>query len=52
MPRQKTDPKLKKVQIGIKLPVWLIEALSKLPYSRAVALEHAAIKAYKLKPPA
>lgn len=49
--RPPIDPKLKKVQIGIALPRWLIKDLGKLPDSKAISVEKAVIDFYGFKSP-
>ncbi len=43
---------LKKEPISVKLPKWLIEWMDAQPESRAVLIEGAICKRYKIKPPA
>jgi len=45
------SPSLKKNSIHLKLPRWLIEFLDKGEFSRAIMIEAALKKTYKLKPP-
>jgi hypothetical protein len=42
---------LKKRQIGLKLPDWIIGKLDNLPQSRSVGIEEALIDKYGWKPP-
>jgi hypothetical protein len=42
---------LKKVQIGLALPRWLIGWLDTKPESRAQVIEDALCKVHKIKPP-
>jgi len=42
---------LKKIQIGLKLPRWLIAWLDDQRGSRAVLIEEALTRRHKLKPP-
>ena len=50
--RPPAPPMLKKEPISVKLPKWLIEWLDAQPESRAVLIENAICKRYKIKPPA
>lgn len=49
--RKPSPPELLKVPVSIKLPRWLIELMDAQPESRAVLIEAAMRKQYKLKPP-
>lgn len=49
--RKPVPDQLRKEQIGLKLPRWLIDWLDTRPESRAVAIEHALAKVHKLKRP-
>ncbi|MCK5616652.1 hypothetical protein KAR91_83095 [Candidatus Pacearchaeota archaeon] len=49
--RKKSAPNLKKNQISLKLPQWLIEWLDEQPQSRAILIEDALKKKHKLKTP-
>lgn len=44
-------PELKKVQIGLALPRWLINWLDTRPESRAQMIEDALCRAHKIKAP-
>ena len=49
--RPSVSPSLKKNSIHLKLPRWLIEFLDKGEFSRAIMIETALKKTYKLKTP-
>ena len=49
--RPTINPVLKKNSIHLKLPRWLIEFLDASEFSRAIMIETALKKTYKLKPP-
>lgn len=53
--RKPVHPILKKFQIGIKLPQWMIDWLAeesaRTDLSRAEVVEHAIMRTHKLKPP-
>jgi len=49
--RKPSPPELLKVPISLKLPRWLIEWMNTQPGSRAVLIEEAMKRQYKIKPP-
>lgn len=51
MPAKKAKPHLKKQQVNVKLPRWLIEWTEKQPQSRALLIELAMRRTYKIDPP-
>ena len=50
--RPPAPPMLKKEQISVKIPKWLIEWMDEQPESRAVLIDDAISKQHKIKPPA
>ena len=49
--RKPAPESLKKVQLGLKLPQWLIDWLDSQTESRAVVIEDALRRRHKLEPP-
>lgn len=49
--RKPSPPALKKEPISVKLPKWLLEWMDTQPESRAVLIEDALKRWYKIKPP-
>lgn len=49
--RPKSDPKLGKIPVNLRLPFWLVAWLKDQDQSQAVIIEKALLKQYNLKPP-
>jgi hypothetical protein len=49
--RNPSQPELKKIPVGLKLPRWLVEWMRSRPESQAVLIEEALKARHNLKPP-
>lgn len=49
--RKPVEPEMKKVQLGLKLPVWLLNWMDDQPESRAVLIENALREKHQIAPP-
>ena len=49
--RKRSAPELKKIQVGLKLPRWLVEWMRARPESQARLIEDALQSVHGLKPP-